>query len=59
MYPWKEGAVNLEIAKPGAVLGQKRGGAVVSQLVPKLKKSVPPPRGCTPPPFILDIGSEK
>ena len=38
------GAVNL--AKPGAVLCQKKG-AVVSQLVPKLKESVPPlHRGC-------------
>ena len=36
-----KGAVNLEIAKPGAVLCQK-SGAVVSQLVPKLKESVPP-----------------
>ena len=45
----EKGAENLEMAKPGAVLCQKRG-AVVSQLVPKLKKSVPPtphphPRG--------------
>ena len=38
----KRGTVNLEMAKPGAVLCQKRG-AVVSQLVPKLKESVPPP----------------
>ena len=35
----------MEIAKPGAVLCQKVG-AVVSQLVPNLKESVPPP----PPP---------
>ena len=41
-----KGAVNLEIAKPGAVLCQK-SGAVVPQLVPKLKESVPPsPREC-------------
>ena len=33
------------MAKPGSVLSQKKG-AVVSQLVPKLKESVPPP----PPP---------
>ena len=32
----------MEMAKPGAVLSPKRG-AVVSQLVPKLKESVPPP----------------
>ena len=32
----------MEIAKPGAVLGKKGGGAVVSQLVPNLKESVPP-----------------
>ena len=30
------------MAKPGAVLYQKKG-AVVLQLVPKLKESVPPP----------------
>ena len=41
----KIGAVNLETAKPGAVLCPKRG-AVASQLVPKLKESVTPP----PPP---------
>ena len=39
----KRGAVNLEMAKPGAVLCQKKRGGVVSQLVPKLKESVPPP----------------
>ena len=39
----KRGAVNLEMAKPGAVLCQKSGA--VSQLVPKLKESVPPPPG--------------
>ena len=32
------------MAKPGAVLYQKKG-AVVLQLVPKLKESVPPPPG--------------
>ena len=40
-YPWKEGAVNLEIAKAEAVLCEKEG-ALVSQLVLKLKESVPP-----------------
>ena len=40
----KKGAANLELAKPGAVLCQKRG-AVVSQLILKLKQSVPPPPG--------------
>ena len=43
----------LEIAKPGGVLCQK-GGAVVSQLVTKLKESAPLPRGpilvLSPPP---------
>ena len=42
--PWKEGAVNSEMAKPGAVRGQK-GGAVVSKSVPQLKESVTPPPG--------------
>ena len=32
----------MGMAKPGSVLSPKRG-AVVSQLVPKLKESVPPP----------------
>ena len=42
MLSWKEGAINLKMAKPGAVHGQK-GGTVVSKSVPKLKESVPPP----------------
>ena len=48
----KKGAVNLEMAKSGAVLCQKRG-AVVSQLVPKLKESVPPPPPATGPTFCV------
>ena len=42
--PWaslKRGGCKFGGSKPGAVLCQKRG-AVVSQLVPKLKESVPP-----------------
>ena len=35
-------------SKTGAVHGQKGGGAVVSQLVLKLKESVPPPPGSVP-----------
>ena len=38
----KRGGSKLEMTKPGAVHCQKRG-AVVSQLVLKLKESVPPP----------------
>ena len=34
----------MEVAKQGLFFVQKRG-AVVSQLVPKLKESVPPPLG--------------
>ena len=48
LLSWKEGAVNLKMAKPGAVRGQK-GGAVVSKLVPQLKESVPPPPPPPPP----------
>ena len=46
--PWaamKRGGCKFGGSKTGAVLCPKRegGGAVVSQLVPKLKESVPPP----------------
>ena len=40
----KTGGCKFGGSKTGAVNGQKRGGgAVVSQLVAKLKESVPPP----------------
>ena len=45
--PWvsmKRGGCKFGGSKTGAVHGQK-GGAVVSQLVLKLKESVPPPPG--------------
>ena len=37
----------MEMAKPGAVCGQKQrgGGAAVSKSVAKLKESLPPPPG--------------
>ena len=44
--PWasmKRGGCKFGSGKTGAVNVQKGGGAVVLQLVPKLKESVPPP----------------
>ena len=47
----KRGGCKFGGCKTGAANGQKGGGgAVVSQLVPKLKESVPPPPGLDPSP---------
>ena len=42
LAPMKRGGRKIGGSKTEAVLCPKRGGAVVSQLVPKLKESVPP-----------------